>query len=182
MKNINGKHIYFVFMVILIFLFSSACTKSDENNIAIEKEPLTIRFSEYYQKAIDYEKIYPLLNKYFNCVQDAYDDSDRTDIATFILNEEYQSVAEELSELSNTHKEEILKITRNIYSLDINNEVINNNIATLKMFEQFLKVEMHLASREILFNSDNDSSDQWFDNLNIILECAYLEFEIGTGE
>ena len=86
----------FIFiMVLLNVLGLSACSPQEEDNL------INLKFSEYYQNADDYEKIYPLINKYLYYIQNAYDKSDKSDLSSFVLSDEYTKVSNQLSEISN---------------------------------------------------------------------------------
>ena len=150
-------------MLFLIVLGLSACssqTKDDSLNIA---------FSEYYQNADDYEKIYPLLNKYFSCMQSAYDKSDKSDLESFVLQDEYTNVSNQLSDISNDNSGFIVNGKTNLSK---------EYLARLQLLEPYLRAEVLLVEKEML----SSPNEEWFTNVNTFLTNALSEYENGTGE
>ena len=85
-NHMKQKHTFTFIMLFLIVLGLSACSSQTKD------DSLNITFSEYYQNADDYEKIYPLLNEYFSCIQSAYDKYDKYDLDSFLLLYEYKNL------------------------------------------------------------------------------------------
>ncbi len=157
------KHTFTFIMLFLIVLGLSACssqTKDDSLNIA---------FSEYYQNADDYEKIYPLLNKYFSCMQSAYDKSDKSDLESFVLQDEYTNVSNQLSDISNDNSGFIVNGKTNLSK---------EYLARLQLLEPYLRAEVLLVEKEML----SSPNEEWFTNVNTFLTNALSEYENGTGE
>lgn len=157
------KHTFTFIMLFLIVLGLSACssqTKDDSLNIA---------FSEYYQNADDYEKIYPLLNKYFSCMQSAYDKSDKSDLESFVLQDEYTNISNQLSDISNDNSGFIVNGKTNLSK---------EYLARLQLLEPYLRAEVLLVEKEML----SSPNEEWFTNVNTFLTNALSEYENGTGE
>lgn len=150
-------------MLLLIALGLSACssqTKDDSLNIA---------FSEYYQNADDYEKIYPLLNKYFSCMQSAYDKSDKSDLESFVLQDEYTNVSNQLSDISNDNSG---------FIVDGKTNLSKEYLARLQLLEPYLQAEVYIAQKAML----SSPNDEWFKEVDIFLTSTYSEFQNGTEE
>lgn len=50
-------------------------------------------------------------------------------------------------------------------------------LARLQLLEPYLRMELLIAEKDLLNNSNKD----WFDKVNIFLETTYSEYENGTG-
>lgn len=155
MKN---NRIFIFIMVTIIALNLSACTSKTEVNLT---------FSEYYQNADDYEKIYPLLNEYFTCIQNAYDESDKENFDTFKLPEKYSDITSQLSTISNDDSGMIIN-----GSINTSDEYL----ARIQLMNPYLQIEVHLREKELLETS-NSSSEEWFSELNTLLTDSYSEYQ-----
>lgn len=150
-------------MLLLIVLGLSACSSQAKDN------SLNITFSEYYQNADDYEKIYPLLNEYFSCIQSAYDKSDKSDLESFVLPDEYTNVSNQLSETSNDNSGFIVEGKTNLSK---------EYLARLQLLEPYLRAEVLLTEKEML----SSPNEEWYTNVNTFLTDALSEYENGIGE
>ena len=150
-------------MLLLIVLGLSACSSQAKDN------SLNITFSEYYQNADDYEKIYPLLNEYFSCIQSAYDKSDKSDLESFVLPDEYTNVSNQLSETSNDNSGFIVEGKTNLSK---------EYLARLQLLEPYLRAEVLLTEKEML----SSPNEEWYTNMNTFLTDALSEYENGIGE
>ncbi len=150
-------------MLLLIALGLSACSSQTKD------DSLNIIFSEYYQNADDYEKIYPLLSEYFSCIQSAYDKSDKSNLDSFVLPDEYTNVSNRLSEISNDSSELIV---------DGKTNLSKEYLARLQLLELYLRAEVLLVEKEML----SSPNEEWFTNMNTFLKNALSEYKNGTGE
>ena len=150
-------------MLLLIVLGLSACSSQTKDN------SLNITFSEYYQNADDYEKIYPLLNEYFSCIQSAYDKSDKSDLESFVLPDEYTNVSNQLSEISNDNSG---------FIVDGKTNLSKEYLARLQLLEHYLRAEAIIAEKAML----SSPNEEWFTNMNTFLTNTLSEYENGTGE
>lgn len=150
-------------MLLLIVLGLSACSSQTKN------DSLNITFSEYYQNADDYEKIYPLLNEYFSCIQSAYDKSDKSDLESFVLPDEYTNVSNQLSEISNDNSG---------FIVDGKTNLSKEYLARLQLLEPYLQIEVLLTEKSML----SSPNEEWFMNMNTFLTNVFSEYENGTGE
>lgn len=150
-------------MLLLIVLGLSACSAQTKD------DPLNITFSEYYQNADDYEKIYPLLNEYFSYIQSAYDKSDKSDLNSFVLPNEYTNVSNQLSEISNDNSG---------FIIDGKTNLSKEYLARLQLLEPYLRAKVIIAEKAML----SSPNEEWFTNMNTFLTNALSEYENGTGE
>lgn len=157
------NHTFTFIMLLLIALGLSACSSQTKEDL------LNITFSEYYQNADDYEKIYPLLNEYFSCIQSAYDKSDKSDLDSFVLPDEYTNVSNQLSKISNDNSG---------FIVDGKTNLSKEYLARLQLLEQYLRAEAIIAEK-VMLSSPNE---EWFMNMNTFLTNALSEYENGTGE
>lgn len=150
-------------MLLLIVLGLSACSSQTKD------DSLNIIFSEYYQNADDYEKIYPLLSEYFFCIQSAYDKSDKSDLESFVLPDNYTNVSNQLSEISNDNSGFVINGKTNLSK---------EYLARLQLLEPYLRAEAIIAEKAML----SSPNEEWFTNMNTFLKNALSEYENGTGE
>lgn len=163
MKN---KCYAILIMAFLIISSLSACSSQTNSNST------TLIFSQYYQDADDFEEISPLLKAYFDCIQSAYDNSDKKDLNTFILPDEYINISKQLSEISNDNSDMIV---------DGKTNTSNEYIGRLQLIEPYLQIEVKLQSKEMLQTS-NTSNEKWFTELNSLLSEIYSEYKNGDGK
>lgn len=155
----------FIFIIMLLTILSlSACSSQTKD------ESINLKFSQYYQKADDYDKIYPLLNVYFSGIRNAYNKSNKEDLNSFSLPDNFSETAKKLSDISNDHS--------GIRISDGQINTSNEYIARLKILEPYLRMEVCLAERDMLSSPNED----WFEKLNNLLSETYMEYETGTGE
>ena len=150
-------------MLLLIVLGLSACSSQTKN------DSLNITFSEYYQNADDYEKIYPLLNEHFSCIQSAYDKSNKSDLESFVLPDEYTNVSNQLSEISNDNSG---------FIVDGKTNLSKEYLARLQLLEPYLRAEVLLTEKEML----SSPKEEWFMDINTFLTNTFSEYENGAGE
>lgn len=154
----------FIFIMLFLTIFGlSACSSQTKD------DSLNITFSEYYQNADDYEKIYPLLNEYFSCIQSAYDKSDKSELGSFVLPDEYTNVSNQLSEISNDSSGLIV---------DGKTNLSKEYLARLQLLEPYLRAEVIIAEKEML----SSPNDDWFNEVAVFLTSTYSEFQNGAGE
>lgn len=167
----KGKY-SFIFIIILLSVLSlSACSSQTKDN------SINLTFSQYYQNADDYDKIYPLLNEYFSCIQNAYNESDKSNLNTFTLPNEYKEISDSLAEISNDNSGAVVNGKTNLSK---------EYLARLQLLEPYLQTEYYLAQKNLLSvgngNSELSPNEDWFAKLNNLLSETYLEYETGTGE
>ena len=157
------KHTFTFIMLFLIVLGLSACSSQTKD------DSLNITFSEYYQNADDYEKIYPLLNEYFSCIQSAYDKSDKAELGSFVLPDEYTNVSNQLSEISNDNSG---------FIVDGKTNLSKEYLARLQLLEPYLRAEVLLAEKGML----SSPNEEWFNEVNTFLINTFSKYKNGTGE
>ena len=159
------QYIIFI-MMFSIILVISACSSQNK------KTTVSLTFSKYYQNADDFEKIYPLLNEYFACIENAYKESDKTDLNSFVLSDDYDDISNQLSAISKDDSK-----------MRVNGELNTSDeyIARIKIINPYLQMELHLSGKELLKTS-NSTNENWFKELETILTEIYSEYENGTGE
>ena len=154
----------FIFIILLLTVLGlSDCSSQTKD------DSLNLTFSEYYQNADDYEKIYPLLNEYFSYVQSAYDKSDKSDLNSFALSDNYMNVSNQLSEISNDNSGFIIEGKTNMSK---------EYIARLQLLEPYLQAEVLLAEKALL----SSPNEEWFVNMGTFLTDTLSEYENGEGE
>lgn len=154
----------FIFIMLLFTMLGlPACSSQTKDN------SINLTFSEYYQNADDYEKIYPLLNEYLSCVQNAYDKSDKSDLNSFILSDNYVNVSNQLSEMSNDNSG---------FIVDGKTNMTKEYLARLQLLEPYLQAEVLLAEKAML----PSPNDEWFNEVDGFLTSTYSELQNGTGE
>ena len=161
------KNKYCKFMILITLLLCLIGCSSEPKQTTVE-----LKFSEYYQNADDYEIIYPLLNEYFTCVQNVYEESDKVDLNSFVLPDKYDEICNQLSEISN----------------DTSGMMIDGKLNTsdeyrtrLKLINPFLQVEVHLKGGDLI-KAVNSSNEEWFSELDELLTEIYYEYENGTSK
>lgn len=160
----KSKRSFIFIMMLLTILNFSACSSQTKD------ESINLTFSQYYQNADDYDKIYPLLNEYFSGIQNAYNKSDKENLNTFSLPDNFSEVVKKLSDISNDDS--------GIRTSDGQLNTSNEYIARLKILEPYLRMEVCLAERDVLSSPNED----WFAKLNNLLSETYIEYKTGTGE
>lgn len=167
----KSKHSFIFIIMLLTILSLSACSSQTKD------ESINLTFSQYYQNADDYDKIYPLLNEYFSSIQNAYNNSDKSDLDTFTLPNEYKDISNSLAEISNDNSGAVV---------DGKTNLSEEYLARLKLLEPYLRMEYYLAQKDLLIvgNSSSETSpnEDWFEKLNDLLLEIYMEYETGTGE
>lgn len=158
------KHTFTFIMLFLIVLGLLACSSQKTKD-----DSLNITFSEYYQNADDYEKIYPLLNEYFSCIQSAYDKSDKAELGSFVLPDEYTNVSNQLSEISNDNSG---------FIVDGKTNLSKEYLARLQLLEPYLRAEVLLAEKGML----SSPNEEWFNEVNTFLINTFSKYKNGTGE
>lgn len=162
----------FIFiMLLLTVLCLSACSSQTKDN------SINLKFSEYYQNADDYEKIYPLLNKYFSYVQNAYDKSDKSDLNSFVLSDDYINVSNQLSEISNDNSG---------FIVDGKTNLSKEYLARLQLLEPYLEMEYFVKQKDLLSvgngNSEKALNEEWFSEMEEFLTNTISEYENGVEE
>ena len=143
----------------------------------LPNKEFSLEFSEYYQQAEDFEELKPLLNQYFGMVQAAYDRSDKQNLESFILGEDY----EEAKQLLKQKNEEITDKSNNP-SLT-NDEQKAYGIAFGAILP-FAYVEYQISSCNLLIAGSNDGfayNPDWFEELKDYLDETYVEYAEGNG-
>lgn len=159
------RYIIFIMMFSIILVISACSSQNEETTV-------NLTFSEYYQNADDFEKIYPLLNEYFACIENAYKESDKKDLNSFVLSDDYNDISNQLSAISKDDSK-----------MRVNGELNTSDeyIARIKIINPYLQMELHLNGKELLKTS-NSTNENWFKELETILTEIYSEYENGTGE
>lgn len=162
----------FIFIMLLLTVLGlSACSSQTKD------DSLNLTFSEYYQSADDYEKIYPLLNEYFSYVQSAYDKSDKSDLNSFVLSNNYVNVSSQLSEISNDNSG---------FIVDGKPNLSKEYLARLQLLEPYLQMEYYIAQNDLLLlgngNSEAVLNEEWFNEVDSFLTNTFSEYENGEGE
>lgn len=165
------KRTFTFIMLLLIVLGLSACSSQTKDN------SLNITFSEYYQNADDYEKIYPLLNEYFSYIQSAYDKSDKSELDSFVLPDEYTNVSNQLSEISNDNSG---------FIVDGKTNLSKEYLARLQLLEPYLEMEYFIKQKDLLLVGNGNSkvalNEEWFNEVGAFLDNTISEYENGVGE
>ena len=158
-------------MLLLTILVLSACSSQTKDN------SVNLTFSEYYQNADDYEKIYPLLNEYFSCIQSAYDKSDKSDLNSFVLSDNYVNVSNQLSEISNDNSG---------FVVDGKTNLSKEYLARLQLLEPYLEMEYFIKQKDLLSVGNGNSkialNEEWFNEVAVFLTSTYSELQNGAGE
>ena len=159
------RYIIFIMMFSIILVISACSSQNEETTV-------NLTFSEYYQNADDFEKIYPLLNEYFACIENAYKESDKMDLNSFVLSDNYNDISNQLSAISKDDSK-----------MRVNGELNTSDeyIARIKIINPYLQMELHLSGKELLKTS-NSTNENWFKELETILTEIYSEYENGTGK
>lgn len=162
----------FIFMMLLLIVLGlSACSSQTKN------DSLNLSFSEFYQNANDYEKIYPLLNEYFSFIQNAYDKSDKSDLDSFVLSNEYTKVSNQLSEISNDNSG---------FIVDGKINLSKEYLARLRLLEPYLEMEYYIKQKDLLLVGNGNSkvafNEEWFNEVDAFLTNTISEYENGLGE
>ncbi len=159
------RYVIFIMMFSIILVLSACSSQNEETTV-------NLTFSEYYQNADDFETIYPLLNEYFACIENAYKESDKTDLNSFVLSDNYNDISNQLSAISKDDSK-----------MRVNGELNTSDeyIARIKIINPYLQMELHLSGKELLKTS-NSTNENWFKELETILTEIYSEYENGTGK
>lgn len=154
----------FIFIMLLCTMLGlSACSSQIKDN------SINLTFSEYYQNADDYEKIYPLLNEYFSYIQSAYDKSDKSNLNSFVLSDDYINISNQLSEISNDNSG---------FIVDGKTNLSKEYLARLQLLEPYLQAEVLLAEKAML----SSPNEEWFVNMDTFLTDTFSEYKNGIGE
>lgn len=158
------KNLCLSFFIFGMFLCTVGCSS--------ELEVTTMSFSAYYQCANNFDKIEPALNLYFSCIRSAYDNSNKTDLKSFELADEY-------ADAKNTLKTFLQSNGDLSDSLD-NDDIMKKALAKLQLLEPYLKIETMLEERLLLLEGDKNAKDvQWFDRLNSLVWDSIDEYRRG---
>lgn len=164
--------------VLACSLSLSACAPS---------QGVTLEFSEYYQSADNFEEIEPLLNQYFSMVQTAYDNSDKTNLESFVLDDGYEEVADALEEIRD-------EITDSSSSISIYDKpalkqqsvqlklVLPYSYIYIKIFERNAIVEAKLLEEQRTGEKLQAENPEWFTELGEKLSETYTEYAEGNEE
>lgn len=148
------KKFFILFVLISVLLIISSCTSEND------KECFEIKFSEYYQNAEDYQEISILINNYFECIQNAYEKSDKRNLSSFSLSDDYKNISNKLSEINNNS------------SISINEKYL----IRLQILEPYLQMEVYLAERDMLLKCGDNNGQEWYINVKEFLENTYYEY------
>lgn len=170
---------------ILAAVIAVACSLS--LSACAPSQGVTLEFSEYYQSADNFEEIEPLLNQYFSMVQTAYDNSDKTNLESFVLDDGYEEVADALEEIHD-------KIDNSSSSLSIyDKQSLKQQIIQLKLMHPYLFVQFKIAERKAILSAKSEVEErtgeklqaenpEWFTELGEKLSETYTEYAEGNGE
>lgn len=161
---------------ILAAVLTLACSLS--LSACAPSQGVTLEFSEYYQSADNFEEIEPLLNQYFSMVQAAYDNSDKTNLESFVLDDGYEEVADALKEISD-------EVSDNFDNISIyDKQALKQQAVQLKLIHPYLLVEVKIAEQNLLLSANYDHLEKpaWFTELEDKLSDTYAEYAEGDGE
>lgn len=164
---------------ILAAVIALACSLS--LSACAPSQGVTLEFSEYYQSADNFEEIEPLLNQYFSMVQAAYDNSDKTNLESFVLDDGYEEVADALEEI----RDEIDDIS--IYD----KQILKQHVIQLNLVHPYLLVHAKILERDAIVNAKSleeqrtgerlqAENPEWFTELNEELSETYTEYVEGA--
>ena len=163
---------------ILAAVLALACSLS--LSACAPSQGVTLEFSEYYQSADNFEEIEPLLNQYFSMVQAAYDNSDKTNLESFVLDDGYDKIADSLTAMQTKLFNDFSTILR-----AGSDSAKQTYLAKAQLLEPFSHIEAKIAegtlSLEDTINNHVRDSD-WFDDLSGIISDVYIEYAEGNGE
>lgn len=161
---------------ILAAVLALACSLS--LSACAPSQGVTLEFSEYYQSADNFEEIEPLLNQYFSMVQAAYDNSDKTNLESFVLDDGYEEVADALKEISDEVSD---GFSDALYKSEQGREAY---AAQLRLLQPYLFVEYKIAEQNLLLSANYDHLEKpaWFTELEDKLSDTYSEYAEGDGE
>lgn len=140
-----------------------------------QTEIKTMTFSDYYQNAENFDEIEPQISIYFSCIRAAYDGSNKTDLESFSLPNEYSDAKSKLLSFVQT----------DIDLSDVLNsdDGLSRNIAKEKLLRPFLQIDQMLSEKEVLLStSQHVENEQWFEDLNTLIWNSIDEYRRGTGE
>ena len=117
------------------------------------------------------------MNEYFSCVQSAYDKSDKSDLNSFVLSDDYMSISNQLSEISNDNSG---------FIVDGKTNLSKEYLARLQLLEPYLEMEYFIKQKD-LYSAGNGNSaialnEEWFKEVDAFLTATYSEYEDGIGE
>ena len=163
---------------ILAAVIALACSLS--LSACAPSQGVTLEFSEYYQSADNFEEIEPLLNQYFSMVQAAYDNSDKTNLESFVLGDGYEEVADSLTTMQTKLFNDFSVILR-----AGSDSAKQTYLAEAKLLEPFSHIEAKIAESTLLLEDtiNNHVRDtDWSDDLSEIISDAHTEYAEGNGE
>lgn len=163
---------------ILAAVIALACSLS--LSACAPSQGVTLEFSEYYQSADNFEEIEPLLNQYFSMVQAAYDNSDKTNLESFVLDDGYEEVADSLTAMQTKLFNDFSVILR-----AGSDSAKQTYLAEAELLEPFSHIEAKIAESTLLLEDtiNNHVRDtDWFDDLSEIISDAHTEYAEGNGE
>lgn len=154
--------ISFLFVLCICFAFCS-CGKVDKD---CETPELVI--AEHYKIAWDYEQIEPLLKEYFLMVEEAYTNSDKQNLDTFVLSDRFDEVVAALERIDNS-----MDISGIISSGDQQQMIAYQK--QLALLEPFLRIQLKISEKNLL-KLANPSNKEWFDTFSVALSEAYEQY------
>lgn len=112
------------------------------------------------------------MNKYFSCIQSAYDKSDKSDLESFVLPDEYTNVSSQLSEISNDNSG---------FIVDGKTNLSKEYLARLQLLEPYLEMEYFIKQKDLLSVGNGNSkialNDEWFNEVDAFLTATYSKYE-----
>lgn len=157
----------FLVLVLTSLLILAGCSSQTEIK--------TMTFSDYYRNAESFNEIGPQISIYFSCIRAAYDGSNKTNLESFSLPNEYGDARGELLSFAQA----------DIDLSDILNsdDGLAQNIAKEKLLRPFLQIEQMLNEKDVLLSANQHvKNEQWFEDLNALVWNSIDEYRRGTGE
>lgn len=156
------------------------CLISCISGCSSKTETEGISFSEYYQSAEEFEEIRPQLEQYFLCIQSAYENSNKKDIESFELPEEYVEARDTLSsfyELHNERRDDIINIKDDSERTAAEKKYLSTN----RLLEPYLGIEAMIAGQKLLMLvSSHVENEDWFEELDDLIKASVEEYRTGT--
>lgn len=139
----------FPFALVLLCLISCMSGCSSQTTSA------AIPFSEYYQNIDSFDEIRPHLEQYFWYVCSAYVNSDKNNIGSFELPEEFEETQDMLHSFHDERK----------------------TMQEVHLFMPFVKINVMIAKQKLMKSVWGCVEDpDWFEKLNTLIEDSMVEY------
>lgn len=186
------KWIIVLIVVIALAVVGVAVVKNAVNKTVNKptRDFSNLVFSNYYQKAIDYNEIAPVVRRYYACIQEAYDNSDKKDILTFKLPSNFKDVQAEMEgliyKIAEKDLDAIIKKGDLTESQYINSQMLNPVFTAQELIARgdlMISVieDMTKNGAEIGDGWKNDV-EKWYAELGQHLDETYEKYKNNEGE